>query len=183
MTSSRFIAHLVNQQVAHELLALEILTLLLANPTDDSVEVAVAFLKEVGQKLTELSPRFAIFFGVVQIVGMVKQYNVFSISPSNSLLCFGLFFRGMQSIFETLRNVLHEANIDKRVQYMVEVMFAIRKDGFKQHPSVVEELDKCEEEDQFTHALQLDDDLKGEEGLNVFKAGKKLLVPGIDALW
>ena len=77
----------------------------------------------------------------------------------------------MQSIFETLRNVLHEANIDKRVQYMVEVMFAIRKDGFKQHPSVVEELDKCEEEDQFTHALQLDDDLKGEEGLNVFKAG------------
>ena len=57
MTSSRFIAHLVNQQVAHELLALEVLTLLLANPTDDSVEVAVAFLKEVGQKLTELSPR------------------------------------------------------------------------------------------------------------------------------
>ena len=59
MTSSRFIAHLVNQQVAHELLALEILTLLLANPTDDSVEVAVSFLKEVGQKLTELSPRLA----------------------------------------------------------------------------------------------------------------------------
>ena len=77
----------------------------------------------------------------------------------------------MQSIFETLRNVLHEANIDKRVQYMVEVMFAVRKDGFKQHPAVIEELDKCEEEDQFTHALQLDDDLKGEEGLNVFKPG------------
>ena len=57
MTASRFIAHLVNQQVAHELLALEILTLLLANPTDESVEVAVSFLKEVGQKLTELSPR------------------------------------------------------------------------------------------------------------------------------
>ena len=77
----------------------------------------------------------------------------------------------MQSIFETLRNVLHEANIDKRVQYMVEVMFAVRKDGFKQHPAVMEELDKCEEEDQFTHALQLDDDLKGDEGLNVFKPG------------
>ena len=59
MTASRFIAHLVNQQVAHELLALEILTLLLANPTDESVEVAVSFLKEVGQKLTELSPRLA----------------------------------------------------------------------------------------------------------------------------
>lgn len=31
--------------------------LLLENPTDDSVEVTVAFLKECGAKLTELSPR------------------------------------------------------------------------------------------------------------------------------
>ena len=42
---------------AHEVLALEILTLLLENPTNDSVEVAVGFLKECGQKLTEVSPR------------------------------------------------------------------------------------------------------------------------------
>lgn len=57
MASVKFVAHLVNQQVAHEILALEILTLLLENPTDDSVEVAIAFLKESGQKLTEVSPR------------------------------------------------------------------------------------------------------------------------------
>lgn len=42
---------------AHEVLALEILTLLLETPTDDSVEVAVGFLKESGQKLTEVTPR------------------------------------------------------------------------------------------------------------------------------
>lgn len=41
----------------HELLALELLALLLGNPTDDSVEVAIAFLKECGAKLTEVSPR------------------------------------------------------------------------------------------------------------------------------
>ena len=35
------------------------------------------------------------------------------------------------AIFERLRNVLHEGDIDTRVQYMVEVMFAVRKDGFK----------------------------------------------------
>lgn len=39
------------------MLALEILTLLLETPTDDSVEVAVGFLKECGQKLTEVTPR------------------------------------------------------------------------------------------------------------------------------
>jgi pre-mRNA-splicing factor CWC22 len=44
-------------KVAHEVLSLEILTLLLERPSDDSVEVAITFLKEVGQKLTEVSPR------------------------------------------------------------------------------------------------------------------------------
>ena len=38
-------------------MALEILFLLMQNPTDDSVEVGVAFLQEVGQKLAELSPK------------------------------------------------------------------------------------------------------------------------------
>lgn len=45
MTAVKFLAHLVNQQVLHELVALEVLTLLLEDPTDDSVEVAVGFLK------------------------------------------------------------------------------------------------------------------------------------------
>lgn len=39
---AKFIAHLVNQQVAHEILALQMLTLLLEKPTDDSVEVSAA---------------------------------------------------------------------------------------------------------------------------------------------
>lgn len=40
LAAAKFIAHLVNQQVAHEILALELLTVLLENPTDDSVEVS-----------------------------------------------------------------------------------------------------------------------------------------------
>lgn len=42
-------------QVAHEVLALQILTLLLETPTDDSVEIAISFLKESGQKLCEVT--------------------------------------------------------------------------------------------------------------------------------
>ncbi|CAG5122552.1 unnamed protein product [Candidula unifasciata] len=133
LSSTAFIAHLVNQQVAHEVLALEILTLLLENPTDDSVEVAIGFLKECGQKLTEVSPR------------------------------------GINSIFERLRNILHEGQLDVRVQYMVEVMFAIRKDGFKDHPAVPTDLDLVEEEEQFTHLLQLEDAVAADELLNIFK--------------
>ena len=46
----KFVAHLVNQQVLHELVALELLTLLLEDPTDDSVEVSIGFLKVGGRR-------------------------------------------------------------------------------------------------------------------------------------
>ncbi|MBZ3869783.1 Pre-mRNA-splicing factor CWC22-like protein [Sciurus carolinensis] len=118
---------------AHEVLCLEMLTLLLERPTDDSVEVAIGFLKECGLKLTQVSPR------------------------------------GINAIFERLRNILHESEIDKRVQYMIEVMFAVRKDGFKDHPIILDGLDLVEEDDQFTHMLPLEDDYNPEDVLNVFK--------------
>lgn len=56
-STATFIAHLVNQRVSHEILALEILVLLLERPTDDSVEIAVAFMREVGAFLAEESPK------------------------------------------------------------------------------------------------------------------------------
>uniref|UniRef100_A0A8C1SG12 Pre-mRNA-splicing factor CWC22 homolog n=1 Tax=Cyprinus carpio TaxID=7962 RepID=A0A8C1SG12_CYPCA len=139
LTASKFVGHLINQNVAHEVLCLEMLTLLLERPTDDSVEVAISFLKDCGLKLTEVSPR------------------------------------GINAIFERLRNILHESEIDKRVQYMIEVMFAIRKDGFKDHPIIPEGLDLVEEEDQFTHMLPLEDDYNTEDILNVFKLDPNFL--------
>ncbi|XP_054827648.1 pre-mRNA-splicing factor CWC22 homolog isoform X2 [Eublepharis macularius] len=133
LTASKFVAHLMNQNVAHEVLCLEMLTLLLERPTDDSIEVAIGFLKECGLKLTEVSPR------------------------------------GVNAIFDRLRHVLHESETDKRVQYMIEVMFAVRKDGFKDHPVVPDGLDLIEEEDQFTHMLPLEDNYNPDDVLNVFK--------------
>lgn len=49
---------------------------------------------------------------------------------------------------------------------MIEVMFAIRKDGFKDHPVIPEGLDLVDEEDQFTHMLPLDDEYNVEEMLS-----------------
>ncbi|XP_017859468.1 PREDICTED: pre-mRNA-splicing factor CWC22 homolog isoform X2 [Drosophila arizonae] len=137
MSATRFIAHLVNQRVAHEILALEMLTLLVEMPTDDSVEVAIAFLKECGMKLTEVSSK------------------------------------GIGAIFEMLRNILHEGKLDRRVQYMIEVLFQVRKDGFKDHPAIVDDLELVEEDDQFTHLMMLDEATETEDILNVFKFDEK----------
>ena len=125
---------MTNQLVVHEILSLQVLALLLQNPTDDSVEIAVGFMREVGAHLANVSPK-----------------------PNNA-------------IFETFRSILHEGKIDKRTQYMIEVLFQVRKDKFKDNQPIVEELDLVEEEDQITHYIGLDDDdLDVEERLNVFK--------------
>lgn len=133
LSSTTFIAHLCNQQVANEILAIEILMLLLNKPTDDSVEIAVGLMREVGAHLEEMSPR------------------------------------ANNAVYEQFRTILHEASIDKRIQYMIEVLFQIRKDKYKDHPVVKEELDLVEEEDQITHRTELDEEIDVVDGLNVFK--------------
>ena len=52
---------------------------------------------------------------------------------------------------------------------MIEVMFAIRKDKFKDHPAVIPELDLIEESEQFTHLITLDEPTDSEDKINVFQ--------------
>ncbi|PSS18963.1 Pre-mRNA-splicing factor like [Actinidia chinensis var. chinensis] len=134
LAAVKFIAHLVNQQVVHELVALELLTLLLDKPTDDSVEVAVGFVTECGSILQDLCPR------------------------------------GLHGIFERFRGILHEGEIDKRVQFLIEGLFAIRKAKFQGYPAVRPELDLVEQEDQLTHEISLqEEEIDAEITLDIFK--------------
>ena len=123
MAASKMLAHLVNQQVVHEILALEILALFLESPTEDSVEMACDFMTECGQVLGDIYPP------------------------------------GVHSIFERFRGILHEGTIDKRTQYTIENLFAIRKTDFKDHVGVLPELDLVADEDKIIHDVYLDDKL------------------------
>ena len=51
-----------------------------------------------------------------------------------------------RSVFERLRAVLHEGAIDKRVQFIIEGLFAVRKAGFEAsgHKAVPQALDLVE---------------------------------------
>ncbi|KAL0550786.1 hypothetical protein IC582_009848 [Cucumis melo] len=139
LAAVKFIAHLVNQQVAHEIIALELLTVLLENPTDDSVEVAVGFVTECGSILKDLSPK------------------------------------GLHGIFERFRGILHEGEIDKRVQFLIEGLFAIRKAKFEGYPAVRPELDLVEQEDQLTHEISLQEEIDPEITLDIFKSDPNFL--------
>ena len=134
LSSTTFIAHLCNHLVADEVIAAEILLLLLHKPTDDSVEIAVGFAREVGHHLEEMNPGIA------------------------------------NAVFDQFRSILHESDVEKRTQYMIEVLFQVRKDRYKDNPSIKDELDLVEEEDQITHSVRLDDqNIDVQDGLNIFK--------------
>ncbi|KAG2393119.1 hypothetical protein C9374_009696 [Naegleria lovaniensis] len=134
ISSCHFIAHLVNQQVASEILAGQALSLLLENATNDSVELAVTFVKECGKTLLEIAPKI------------------------------------LTAVFEAFRNILHEGKIDRRVQYMIETLFNIRKLEFKDYPSIKEELDLVEDDDRIIHdSIELSSDLDTEDHLDNFQ--------------
>ncbi|KAK1631268.1 hypothetical protein QYE76_005583 [Lolium multiflorum] len=133
LAATKFIAHLVNQVVVHEVVALELLAVLLENPTDDSVEVAVGFVKECGAILQDLTPQ------------------------------------GLHAMFERFRGILHEGEIDKRVQFLIEGLFAIRKAKFQGFPAIRPELDLVEQEDKCTHDMSFETELDPETNLNVFR--------------
>lgn len=133
LATTTFIAHLTNQWVAHEILALKVLFLLLGQPTEDSIEIAVGFMKEVGSFLSQEA------------------------SGAN------------EGVFERLRNILHEGKIEKRTQYMIEVLFQIRKDKYKDNPPIGNDLDLVDDDEQITHTLELDEeDLDVMEGLSKY---------------
>nr|GMD66321.1 pre-mRNA-splicing factor CWC22 homolog [Ipomoea batatas] len=139
LAAVKFIAHLVNQKVVHELIALELLAVLLENPSDDSVEVAVGFVTECGSMLQDLTPR------------------------------------GLHGIFERFRGILHEGEIDKRVQFLIEGLFALRKAKFLGYPAVHPEIDLVEQKDQLTHEISFQDTIDPEIALDIFKPDPNFL--------
>ena len=74
------------------------------------------------------------------------------------------------TVFERFRAVLHEGAISKRCQYMIEVLFQVRKDKYKDNPAIAEGLDLVEEEEQITHRITLDDELLVQESLSERKS-------------
>lgn len=80
LAATKFIAHLVNQMVVHELLALEVLKVLLVNSTDDSVEVQFSYKYIIVTMLTTYLCHVLYFLNYVYMfhvwqvaVGVVKE--------------------------------------------------------------------------------------------------------------
>ncbi|CAF2523527.1 unnamed protein product [Rotaria sp. Silwood2] len=119
LSTIKFVAHLVNQNVLHEIIALQLLLFLLHNPSDDDVELAIEFVKECGQKLSQVNPR------------------------------------GLNSIFSTFKDLL-KISSNERTQNMIEALFVLQKDKFKENPAISTGLNFVHENYQCTHMIPLE---------------------------
>ena len=113
--------------MAHEILALQIVEVLLGEPTDDSVEIAVNFVKEVGQMLevwmygwmdgwnvskTMYTSIYTRLTAVHERVFILPTFH----SPIHSLIHSSINSsiqqevspKGLRAIFERFRGILHE---------------------------------------------------------------------------
>lgn len=131
-SSSKLLAHLVNQAVVYPLLACDVLLLLLGNPSSDNVDVAVGFCVECGSSLA----RFA----------------------SDKL----------QVILGEFDRVLRIKEVEKRVEVLIEKVFAANRTMFRDYPRVVEDLDIVQVEDQVTHDVSLLHDFDPENSVDEY---------------
>jgi len=94
-------------------------------------------------------------------------------------------FKICAAIFDTFRSILNDTKFCKRITYMIEVLFQVRRDKFrvgtyctfiyeifyvfntKDYPSLIETLDLVKDEDQITHTMSLDDAIDPENELSI----------------
>ncbi|KAJ7768176.1 hypothetical protein B0H14DRAFT_3096150 [Mycena olivaceomarginata] len=147
-STTTFIAHLVNQAVAHEIIALQIMVLLIERPTDDSIEIAVGFMREVGAFLAENSPkanatvfeRFRAY--MIEVLMQVRKDKY----KDNPILAEGL------DLVEEEEQITHQIQLEEELQVQeglsgspALVMFAtadMLADIFKFDPNYLENEEK-----------------------------------------
>ncbi|KAI6661063.1 Pre-mRNA-splicing factor CWC22-like protein isoform X1 [Oopsacas minuta] len=143
----KFIAHLVNQGVAHELLALQVLTLLLETPTDDSVELCIAFLKECGMKLKDVSSRaFTAVNDTLRNVlheGKLQKRNLYIVETYLKILKDG--FKEHPPIIPSLDLVSEEDQITHLVSLEDNLELHTELNIFKMDPEFLQNNEKYEQ--------------------------------------
>eukprot|EP00891_Asterochloris_glomerata_P000573 jgi/Astpho2/573/e_gw1.00013.9.1_t len=160
----KFIAHLINQQVAHEVLGLQILMMLLDPPTDDGVEAVLQFLADVGATLQEFSS--AALRGVIDQIRRIMQEGQ-GITPRTATVLETWFASYTKAggfkddpipkdldLVESGDQITHQLELDE------EIDREIRRDVFKEDP----EYDEHEKQWQAIKREILGEDSEDEEG-------------------
>ncbi|KAI3444879.1 hypothetical protein Pfo_001544 [Paulownia fortunei] len=131
--TSKFLAHLVNQTVVYELLAWDVLMLLLGNPSSDNVEVAVSFCIQCGSSMLDFAPH--------KLQEILKEFRRLlckgSLEKRIQVLIVKLFavkrskFKKYPSIIDELDLVKFEDQVTHQVSLLHDIHPETSVDNFK----------------------------------------------------
>ncbi|CXJ26470.1 pre-mRNA-splicing factor CWC22, putative [Plasmodium berghei] len=77
---------------------------------------------------------------------------------------------GLDIIFDRLKDIIQEGNINVKTQYDIEKLWNYRKDYFKDFPTIIEDLDIISDDDKIVHEIDLlDENINNQEELNIFR--------------
>lgn len=72
-------------------------------------------------------------------------------------------------IFDRLGSLMHDSEeISEDTCSQIQILFKVRRGGFKKYPAIEEDLDLVEEEDQVTHLVELEEHLEAQDHLNIY---------------
>lgn len=72
-------------------------------------------------------------------------------------------------IYDRLGSLMHDSEeISENTCSQIQILFKVRRGGFKKYPPMEEDLDLVEEDDQVTHLVELEERLEAEDYLNIY---------------
>lgn len=145
-----FLGHLFHQNMVHEIVLLQVLSVLLDGfPTDDSIEIAIQLLTVTGQALLEVTPN-----GVRAVIERLRSILHESSHDINQRIQYK-----MEQLFQLRKHNFEQHN---------------DKNDDSNTSGLEKELDLVESDDQITFEISLDDpDIQKHQKLDVFQYDEK----------
>lgn len=144
----RFIAHLTNQSIVHEVLGFQLINHLIDKPTPSSIEIAIAFIKECGARLDELNPSY--LFEVFKTLRDLSLENEFD-SRTHDLIDFIHIIRKEKfKDYPPIKKELDLIEEDDRVTHSIELISPHKSDFHQEFNYFKFDPKWCEEEAKYS---------------------------------
>lgn len=119
LTSVRFIAHLTNQNIVHEVLGFQLINHLIDKPTPSSIEIAISFIRECGAKLDELNPPY--LFEVFRTLRDLSLENEFDTRTHDLIDLIHVIRKEKFKDYPPVKKELDLIDEDDRVTHTIEL--------------------------------------------------------------
>lgn len=115
----KFIAHLTNQEIVHEVLGFQLIDHLIDKPTTSSIEIAITFIRECGSKLDQLNSPY--LFEVFRTLRDLTLENDFDTRTHNMIDLIHVIRKEKFKDYPPIKPTLDLLDEDDRITHTIEL--------------------------------------------------------------